>query len=646
VAEWFFLPCWKPSARPRVRPTGDEGGAWLVFADAYGVGSDLAERLRARGERVVTVTAAGDRRGDGRDSVIDGHDFTINPRRGEDYEELVRELAEGGRLPERVVHLWSLTVDEGDAPSASRFEEFQRSGYYSVMRLLQALWRQGAGGPVRVELVANHLYEVDGGDELVPEKATLGGPALVAPQEHPGVVCRCTDTDIPPDDTSRREALVAQLMGEVCGESVDPAVAYRRGRRWVQAYEPVRLEAADGERLPLRSRGVYLITGGLGGVGMVLARHFAQTTQARLILVGRSAFPGREDWPRWLAGHEPDDRTSRKIRQLQALEELGSEVLVLRADVSQREELGRALAAGEERFGALDGVVHAAGHVGVETFREISQATTADSEAQFSAKVHGLLNLADALADRPLDFCLLTSSLSSILGGLGFAAYSAANLFMDAFARRKNRAGGVAWTSVNWDSWRLPDMRPAIAGLGASVSEFVMEPEEAAEACDRILAEGNLTQVVVSSGDLHARLRQWVGRDPQSTPAPAAVTPHGRPNLSTPYAAPRGELERELAEIWQELFGVEQVGIHDNFFELGGHSLLATQLSARLYSKLQVEMSLATLLQAPTVAELAVAVVNTQMERADPAALESVLAEIGQLSESELRRLLAEQDQP
>jgi acyl carrier protein len=124
------------------------------------------------------------------------------------------------------------------------------------------------------------------------------------------------------------------------------------------------------------------------------------------------------------------------------------------------------------------------------------------------------------------------------------------------------------------------------------------------------------------------------------------MTPHGRPNLSTPYAAPRGELERELADIWQELFGVEQVGVHDNFFELGGHSLLATQLSARLYSKLQVEMSLATLLQAPTVAELALAVVGAQAERADPAALESVLAEIGQLSESDLRRLLAEQDLP
>jgi NAD(P)-dependent dehydrogenase (short-subunit alcohol dehydrogenase family) len=414
----------------------------------------------------------------------------------------------------------------------------------------------------------------------------------------------------------------------------------------VQGYEPVRIEAADRERLPLRRRGVYLITGGLGGVGLVLARHLAEAAEARLILVGRSAFPERADWPRWLDEHEPSERTSQKIVQLQALEELGSEVLVLRANVSDREELRRALTAGEERFGQLHGIIHAAGAVGVETFREISQATTADSEAQFSAKVHGLLNLAELLADRPLDFCLLTSSLSAVLGGLGFSAYSAANLFMDSFARWKNRAGGTVWTSVNWDSWRLSDVRPAIAGLGASVSEYVMEPCEALEACDRILAEGNLGQVVVSSGDLHARLRQWVGSDRRLDAAPASVTPHGRPNLGTPYAAPRGELERELAEVWQELFAIELVGIHDNFFELGGHSLLATQLSARLFSKLQVEMSLATLLQAPTVAELAVAVLDAQVERADPSALESMLDEIGQLSASEVQRLLAEQDLP
>ncbi|MFP5245204.1 MAG: SDR family NAD(P)-dependent oxidoreductase, partial [Thermoanaerobaculia bacterium] len=409
--------------------------------------------------------------------------------------------------------------------------------------------------------------------------------------EHPGLVVRTIDGGDP-----------SNILDELLSEPREPFVAYRNGMRMLPAYEPVRIEPPRVS--PFRERGVYLLIGGLGGVGMVLARHLAQRAQARLVLVGRSA------------------PSPQKLEQLRELEALGSEVLVLSADVASANDMRNVLAQIDEKFGELHGVIHGAGAVGVETFREIRNALPAEQEPQFVAKVRGLQVLDEVLGDRPLDFVLLLSSLSAILGGLGFAAYSAANLFMDAYARRKG------WTSVDWDSWRLSDTRPVIAGLGATVSEFVMEPHEGADACERILAEGNLGQVVVSSGDLHARLRQWIERRseiPQTT-----TVRHARPNLSAEYEAPRGELESDLAEIWQELFGVERIGVHDNFFELGGHSLLATQLNARLSSKLHVELSLAALLQAPTVAELAVAIVSKQAEEADPEMLERMLAELGE----------------
>jgi NAD(P)-dependent dehydrogenase (short-subunit alcohol dehydrogenase family) len=287
--------------------------------------------------------------------------------------------------------------------------------------------------------------------------------------------------------------------------------------------------------------------------------------------------------------------------------------------VANRDDMRRVFDEIDRRFGALHGVIHGAGAVGVETFREIRRAPLSDAETQFVAKVRGLMVLDELLAGRTLDFCLLLSSLSAILGGLGFAAYSAANLFMDVFAARRN------WTSVDWDSWRLADTRPVIAGLGATVSEFVMAPEEGASACERILAARNLGHVVVSSGDLHSRLRMWIER--RETPQ-ASATRHARPTLQAEYVAPRGELETSLTEIWQELFGVATVGVHDNFFELGGHSLLATQLNARLASKLHVDMSLAALLQTPTIAELAVAIVAQRAEEAGVDELERMLEEL------------------
>lgn len=616
IADWFYLPYWKPSMPAGNRPAGEPAGPWLLIGDAYGVGADLAEALRRRDEKVTIVAQAAD-----------------------DYRALIRDLRRHGHAPKRIVHLASLTAGESGAPAAPRFATAQESGYHGLMRLVQALSAEGHEDGTRIEIVTNRLFEVTGDEALVPEKATLLGPVMVAPQEHPGLLCRCLDLDIAPDNVQRRAELVRQILTELDGKHTEGAVAYRNARRWVQAYEQVKLDAAPSA---WRQHGVYLITGGLGGVGLVLARHLAQAVQARLVLIGRSYFPEQAEWDTWLAEHADGDPISAKIRAVRALEALGAEVLVLCADVADADAMRRVLAAIDTRFGELHGVIHAAGSVGMQAFREINRSTPADADAQFAAKVHGVLVLDEVLAGRRLDFCLLTSSLSAILGGLGFAAYSAGNLFMDAFARQKNRTSATPWISVNWDSWRLSDVKPVIAGLGATVSEFVMAPEEGADAFERILAHGTRGQIAVSSGDLHHRLRQWIERGGQTSAPAEAGEVHARPHLRTPYAAPRGQLEIALADIWRDLFNVEPIGVNDNFFELGGHSLLATQLNARISSRLQVEMSLATLLQAPTISELALLIVSTQATKTDPAMLDRMLAEVGELSGADIGAVFAD----
>jgi phthiocerol/phenolphthiocerol synthesis type-I polyketide synthase E len=523
VGDWFYVPSWKPSARPRAT-ANVEGERWLLVLDELGVGAALADALRERGVHVTTQ---------------------IDP----------------DRPPDRIVDLASLNA--------------QSDAYSDIVRLLQ--WN------VRVDIVTSRLN--------LPEKAMLRAPLMVAPQEHPGLICRCIEVDT---------LDAAMILDELLSDSTEPMVSYRERRRWTPAYERVRLERPAHP--PFRERGVYLITGGLGGVGLIIAEHLARTARARLVLTGRS---------------EPSAAALERLREIEAL---GAEVLVLRADVARADDMRRVLATIDARFGALHGVVHAAGSIGAATFREIRNAPPADAESQFVAKVRGVMVLEEVLAGRELDFVLLMSSLSAVLGGLGFTAYAAANLFMDAFARRKPN-----WISVDWDSWRVAGaQRAAVAGFGASVSEFVMEPEEGMDAFERIVAERSFDNVIVSSGSLEARLRTWVDR---SDPMPTLVQ-RERPALETTYQAPRGELETGLAAIWQELFGIAPIGVNDNFFALGGHSLLATQLNARLSSKLHVEMSLAELLQAPTIAELAVAIVTRQAEMTEPELFEEMLAEL------------------
>src|SRR6185436_2926014 len=140
--------------------------------------------------------------------------------------------------------------------------------------------------------------------------------------------------------------------------------------------------------------------------------------QARLVLVGRSALPAREAWDAWLAGHAPDDPTSVRIQRIRALESAGAEVLVGTADAGDRAGMGRVIAETRARFGDVHGVIHAAGLLGKDEFVPVAELGRATAERLFAAKVHGLFVLEEVLADRPPDFWLLVSSLSTVLGGI------------------------------------------------------------------------------------------------------------------------------------------------------------------------------------------------------------------------------------
>jgi acyl carrier protein len=178
---------------------------------------------------------------------------------------------------------------------------------------------------------------------------------------------------------------------------------------------------------------------------------------------------------------------------------------------------------------------------------------------------------------------------------------------MDAFVSRKNRSSPVPWISINWDGWQLSqEDNKQRAGFGSSQAELAIKPKEGIEAFQRIISAKLAGQVIVSTADLQSRIRQWVDLESlqgeQLQTRPASLSEHARPELQTDYIAPRNDLERSIAAIWQNLLGLKQVGIEDDFFELGGHSLLAIQYLSRLRQNFQVEIPMRSFFERPTVA--------------------------------------------
>ena len=357
IGDWFYLPFWKPSV-PAKRSRELEGKQnWLVFAGEEGLGLDLVRELTAKGQNVVTVQAGE------RFVELDETTYSIQAQRPDDYEALLASLHEQGRWPQRIVHLWNVTA-ETTAPGYWRFSsQSQYSGFYSLLFLAKALHKQAVAAPVEIVVVSNNMQAVTGEERVSPEKATMLGPCLVIPHEYPAVSCRSIDLTPAPSGTWQGERLLKQLMAELTAELSDPMTAYRGQTRWVKSFEAIRLEKPAGPPPRLRERGVYLITGGWGQIGLELAEYLARSVHARLVLVGTPAFPPEEQWEQWLASHDAQDNVCRKIRRLRSLRELGAEILVAPADVGNLQQMQKVVTAARERFGAIHGVIHAAGRV-------------------------------------------------------------------------------------------------------------------------------------------------------------------------------------------------------------------------------------------------------------------------------------------
>ena len=610
IGEWFYLPSWRRSLAPKPldgKDLRDQKLCWLVFVDECGLGPKLIKQLEQQGQEVIAVKMGE------KFAPIGQGIYTVNPGVKEDYSALIKELNTRGKFPQKIIHLWSMTANNFLPSGMEAFNKFQELGFYSLIFLTQALGNGGMTHAIEFEIISNHLHGVTGEEGLLcPEKATLLAACKVIPQEYANITCRNIDFGV----SRSPEEQIEQLLSELSVPEDGSIVAFRGKHRWVQIFEPIKLNSRDGGKARLRGGGVYLITGGLGGVGMVLAESLAKAVKPKLILAGRSGLPAREQWPQWLTTHPEGDAVSRTIRKVKNLEELGAEVLIGKGDVADENQMWAMIARAEKQFGGINGVIHTAGIFVDAPVEKISRDIC---EQHFQSKVNGLFILEKVLEGRAIDFCLLTSSLSSVLGGIGYAGYAAANLFVDAFVQRHNQSRSVPWISVNWNGWQLNDEEST--ERRNELAELAIKPKEGAEVFQRILSWDLGNQIIVSTGDLQGRVNKWIKLESlreteqvekNELPSYAKVDLKASPKADkanieskTSRIIAQNQLEAQLANIWEKLLGIEPIGIHDNFFALGGNSLLALRLLAQVEKIFGRKIPLATFFQVPSVEQLA-----------------------------------------
>jgi acyl transferase domain-containing protein/acyl carrier protein len=578
--------------------------------------SKVVSALRSRGLRVVPVRCAAA-------FTASDEEFGVRPGAEQDVRRLFEELGRRGLHPGLLVH--ALAAERWSQPSTKNAQEQLDRSFYSLLALARhGLHPDPAGRLPRLVVLTTGAVDVSGADPVEPVKASLLGAVRTLAAEVPWLTCRLID--LSPNTPEQ----------ELCDElsRSDETVLALRGRtRWIPREQPLTVSpstATPGIGGPLRQDGVYVVTGGFGGLGLEMARALAESgTRPRIALLGRTVPPEGEQLA--TAAASGDARARRVLATLETAARCGAEIAFLRCDVGDVRQVRRALDVAAARLGPVNGVFHLAGVPGggMLQVRRPEQAAEV-----LRPKVAGTLALAEALAGRPEpDFAVLFSSRAGLDGLVGSGDYAAANAVLDLFARGGVlRAGRVL--SIDFPSWTKVGM--AVATLG-DAEDVGIDPAVGTDLVLRLLSARTPEQVAVRPFRDGRPVPLTRRQDPCAESGPVAAassasasTAVSAPSASSAPAAPSVPSASDTARVpsadagtgtdagldaaavidrlrplWVHTLGTETIAADDDFFDLGGDSLAAVDLMARVRDDFGVELSIALLVETPTLGELA-----------------------------------------
>ncbi|KVC55856.1 type I polyketide synthase [Burkholderia stagnalis] len=466
-ARWVWRQEWRPAAAVRLaaRAASPGGRHWLVVARGR-LASGLASRLASAGDLCTLVTDAG------HDTAGDVARIVVNEGGADEFERIARQVAERAPVTD-VVFAWPAD-DETDAHDAD-WRRALASNSRTALDTIQGVLRHAdaSGATVRLSFVTRGAQPAQASDVAL-DQAPLWGFARVVRREHPECETRLIDLD-PRKPADAQAGWLADELRDAPAADADgamPEIAVRDGAR----HTPRLVRFQAGPAAPenrVRADATYVVTGGLGGLGLAAARRLVERGARALVLVGRRGVT---------AEAEP---------VLQWMDAQGARVLVQQADISNADDVARVFAETRRTMPPLAGVLHCAGLV---ADRALAQQTWHGFEEVFGPKVAGAWHLHRETQADALDFFVLFSSNSALVGLGGQANYAAANAFLDGFAHHR-RALGLPALAIDWGPW---------AQIGLAVraklakERLTIDPQIGLQVLDGLIdAQTDAPQVVV-----------------------------------------------------------------------------------------------------------------------------------------------------
>jgi acyl transferase domain-containing protein/acyl carrier protein len=606
-------------------------GFWLIFTDHNGVGERLASKLSERGAI---------------SKVCFYQDGSV------DFEQILAEV--NSELPLHIVYLWGLDIPRNGEITPDGLMNAQAGGTETLVSLIQALLCRELGQG-KLWVVTQGVQSVES-EEPQLASATLWGLGRVIALEHSelwaGII------DLP--EKGEIESQIEILIDELSHPNADDQVVYRNGRRYVPRLIPSQSCVAVQQPLPVSSDGTYLITGGLGMLGMQLSHWLIRQGARHLVLTSRSGLPDRSEWDSIAV----DSSVGQRIANVRSLGQAGAQIHVVKADAADEVAMRQLV----DQFGGslppLKGVIHAAG---VTTNQTVAELKLSDWRDVLQPKVEGAWLLHQLTADISLDFFVCFSSAASVWGSQGMAAYAAANHFLDQLAYYRHVHNLPALT-VNWGWWQGNGIATREQAALFSKVGLAEMPTEQALAALAYLLERRATQQVVANVDWgifkpiyeSKRERRMFSRIQAKKTAELSSVSSEEKNSSFVEELRSAPLEKQnelltdyVRRSAAKILGFDtpqSLNVNQGFFKMGMDSLMTVQLRTQLESSLHCSLPPTIAFEYPTIAQLVtyllknvVQTATSQPPKIDQMA-ESKTAEpelkLDALSESELMKLL------
>nr|WP_099040354.1 type I polyketide synthase [Mycobacterium neglectum] len=619
-------------------------GSWLVFVDATGVGAAVAEDLRARGHRVRTV----EHQSVDELTEVDG-DYVLNTRRPGQMTDLIKHVSADGGLT-GIVDCWPIDMTSSDA-------ENYRLGAFTILRLVKALAEHDAGRP-RLYLVTANAQQTPGTQPPAVDQAAIWGLGrVIGHQEFSEFWGGLIDIDGEDDRAHTGE----RICGHVLGGGIEDQIAIRGRTTFV-----ARLRPCAGLTKPFPTKltpdATYVVTGGAGALGRIVATYLAERGARHITLLGRSALPPRTRWPE-LTEEDPHFATVATIR---AIERLGVRITTASVDVADADQVTTWMSEHIRDGGRpVRGIIHAAGSVNDQLLVNTSEF---DFAAVMAPKVTGTRVLHDAFGDHDLEFFVMFGSAGSTIASPGQGNYAAANAFLDAFAHYR-RAQGLPALTIGWGPWSVgmvEDLK--LERVYAQRGIELITPAVGARILDRLINQ-TVPNVVAISADWHrARHAGLGGRLPPvfadlgAADTASAVT--DAPGSVLDILAVTAEADRPavVAEHIQEIVAavfdcaVTDFDPDDMLDDIGLDSMMAMEFRLRINTMFSIDVPVLEILRGVSVNSLTRRVLadlrsihgDVQItELAPPTVVNDDMDQLmDELSEADLRELLAELEIP